>query len=368
MDSYSWITQVRRRMFALLLIVELWCLLSAVPSVESQQTGPLSGSRLLREGELPNGLSLSSGCVKRQSDESNVTVPLNIAHQHVPAAYICENGTFGSQNLSLYCEKATPKVALLPNSQEQQVVHHGVCYDSRDIYVSAFIARLLDVDVKTYTFDIVYKLVLSWRDDTALQAKAESEADLQKTGSCARYCSQDTTDCCSKVWLPTAKLANAARIPEERVVTERISVEPAYGDDGLTGEVNVVWFVDAHTVSYSDLNFDKFPFDTQLLRTSFYTDNCGFQFKPSAAGLRFTMSGVSSSTSTKVLGDDVSGWKVEGVTVKDFYTPYSDLYSKISNKISTGLPHSGTCLCCDIQSTRDHRLYDLLSKHTYICT
>mmetsp|Transcript_3309 Transcript_3309/g.8173 ORF Transcript_3309/g.8173 Transcript_3309/m.8173 type:complete len:464 (+) Transcript_3309:198-1589(+) len=191
-----------------------------------------------------------------------------------------------------------------------------------EVYVSAFLERLLEINDKEYRFENIIRLYFTWRDDRAKQA-FEDSTTAYRNGSletCQKPCtdsvelSRDQTgfnpefSCCDGVWLPSITTLNVYQLPSGRLQPYGIFINTRDTDDG----VEVVWWVSVHAVYFTPMYFRDFPFDTQKLVMQFNEPSGGVSgFVPSATSTRWLVRGE---------GDIVSGWEVERVTIYPNFT------------------------------------------------
>ncbi|QDZ23285.1 ligand-gated ion-channel protein [Chloropicon primus] len=187
-----------------------------------------------------------------------------------------------------------------------------------EVYVSAMMERLLEVDDKNYLFENIVYVYLSWEDERAYQQMIDA-TDSYRNGTleeCERPCSSDSQGslsrrgtgyhhhdtCCSTIWLPTIEMLNVYELPEGRL-------QP-YGiikDEGSSG---VAWWVGIHGKYFTPMDFRRFPFDHQELDMQFsFTPEVNpaiKRFIPSATSTRFLIRGE---------GDALSGFEVAGIKI-----------------------------------------------------
>ena len=127
--------------------------------------------------------------------------------------------------------------------------------DPLEIFVSAFVERLFDVNVDRYTHDTSIRLMMSWNDTTFGQLVDNATARYQSGGAeCARFCAPLSMECCDEVFLPSVQLSNVDELTEGRVHTEDF-VELYDAEGNRTGAV--LWISDLHGVYHSDFDFGK---------------------------------------------------------------------------------------------------------------
>jgi len=188
--------------------------------------------------------------------------------------------------------------------------------EPRDVYVSAMMERLLEVDDRNYRFENVVYMYLSWDDADAAQAMREATLAFRNGTSdqCNRPCysggglsTQSTgfapqDSCCDGLWLPTIGMLNVYELPEGRLQPYGIIVDQASS--------GVAWWTAIHAVYFTPMDFRRFPFDTQELDMQFtYQPSIRpsiKQFIPSAFSTRFLVRGD---------GDTVSGWDIQSIEI-----------------------------------------------------
>lgn len=199
-----------------------------------------------------------------------------------------------------------------------------------DVYVSAFVERLFDVNVDRYTHDIGMRLMLSWADPSFSMLVDKATTRWMETGECERFCSLISPQCCDEVYLPGALLVNVDELPEGRMHDETFNLVDELTDiyDGIV-DGSVLWAINVHGTFHSDFNFGRFPNDRQRLKIVFRAESCGYIFHESATGKGFSWEGQRPQKNKKTTtGDDTSGWEIENVSVKSWYAPYTNLYVK----------------------------------------
>ena len=102
-----------------------------------------------------------------------------------------------------------------------------------DVYVSAMMERLLDVDDVNYRFENKVFVYLSWKDPRAYNSMVDSTKRFRNGSKevCDRPCSSTSISslsrlslsyhfsdtCCDDVWLPTLRMLNVYELPEGRL-------------------------------------------------------------------------------------------------------------------------------------------------------
>lgn len=132
------------------------------------------------------------------------------------------------------------------------------------VFVSAYLDRLISVDEEAYTFHAKTYLIFSWVDPRAPEAlKNGTDEMIEKGGECAKPCSGqrmlegDPTagTCCTKVWAPAALFRNVYEFPQGRTQPYVFYVSP----DG-----RVSYRVEVNGEYYSPLQLRAYPLDTQV--------------------------------------------------------------------------------------------------------
>ena len=134
-----------------------------------------------------------------------------------------------------------------------------------DVYVSAMLERLLDVDDKNYRFTNIVYVYLSWTDDRAHDLMMESTRAYRNgtKEECARPCSSDSMGslsresagfhyhdtCCDGIWLPTIEMLNVYELPEGRL-------QP-YGIIKDEESDAVAWWVAIHATYFTPMDFHR---------------------------------------------------------------------------------------------------------------
>jgi len=187
-----------------------------------------------------------------------------------------------------------------------------------DVYVSAMMERLLDVDDRHYLFENIVYIYLSWVDSRAYSSMLESSRSFRNgtLEECLRPCSSASAGslsrlsegfhyhdtCCDGIWLPTIQMLNVYELPEGRLQPYGVIVDE--------GSSSVAWYVGVHAKYFTPMDFHRFPFDTQVLDMQFSfeaeIDPAIRRFIPSASSTRFLVKGE---------GDPLSGWAVSSLEI-----------------------------------------------------
>lgn len=89
------------------------------------------------------------------------------------------------------------------------------------VFVSAYLDRLISVDEEAYTFHAKFYFIMSWLDARAPAAlKAGTDEMIANNGTCVKPCSGqrilegDPTagTCCTNVWAPAAVFRNVKEV------------------------------------------------------------------------------------------------------------------------------------------------------------
>ena len=78
-------------------------------------------------------------------------------------------------------------------------------YADMEVYVSAFVERLFDVNVDRYTHDVGMRIMMSWNDPSFPMLVKKATNKWKETGECDRFCGPISTECCDEVFLPGMK-------------------------------------------------------------------------------------------------------------------------------------------------------------------
>ena len=194
-------------------------------------------------------------------------------------------------------------------------------YADMEVYVSAFVERLFDVNVDRYTHDVGMRIMMSWNDPSFPMLVKKATNKWKETGECDRFCGPISTECCDEVFLPGVQLVNVDELPEGRTFDEEFVEIGKLGNiyEGVE-DGSVLWATNIKGMFHSDFNFGSFPNDKQRLRIVFKSEGCGYIFKESATGKGFAWDGNRPNQNKKItVGDDTSGWEIENVEVDVWY-------------------------------------------------
>ena len=192
-----------------------------------------------------------------------------------------------------------------------------------DVYVTALLRRLLEVDETLYRFEADIHLYLTWTDVRAGPNAIASTEAYRAGGDCEMKCmseavlsrnhvSYDPNEmCCDGVWLPSISIINVYELPEGRTQAHKIYMN----EQGAVG-----WGMEIHAIYHNSMDFRDFPFDKQHLVMQFAynhgrTVDIG-RFIPSATSKEWFMRGP---------GDVAPGWDVSRVEVRSHNSSMADL-------------------------------------------
>eukprot|EP00873_Tetraselmis_striata_P001855 jgi/Tetstr1/422119/TSEL_012975.t2 len=207
-----------------------------------------------------------------------------------------------------------------------------------DIYLNAFLERLLDVDDNNYKFQASMYFYLDWVDPRAAPEIARRTAEVRAgRGECERVCSgpqhfrSSWQTCCDTVWLPDFRIMNIEELPEGRVPHERIQVAGA-------NQTAVTWNVLVQGVFYTSMEFRDFPFDEQNLNINVWLESEGHTGDETM--LRLIPSATAMANPLEDLpflpGNDVEGWIITSVSLNTTLTPLADIYNALESGSSKG--------------------------------
>ncbi|WZN61535.1 ligand-gated ion-channel protein [Chloropicon roscoffensis] len=138
--------------------------------------------------------------------------------------------------------------------------------DTVDVYTSALLERLIDVDDRKYEFTALLFLYFSWEDPTAMDKMITStNAYRNGSGDCHFPCVAGSMpsrtakgyapefSCCDDIWLPQVVAYNL--IPPYHTQFSGLIV----GEDGKVG-----WYKSLYGKYFTNMQFSLFPLDTQL--------------------------------------------------------------------------------------------------------
>ncbi|KAF8059117.1 hypothetical protein HT031_005289 [Scenedesmus sp. PABB004] len=187
-----------------------------------------------------------------------------------------------------------------------------------DVYVSAFVDRLLAVDDRAYAFQVVW-FYLSWRDPRARAQLEENAAKLtapNSTYECASPCQSNNKPiaggCCDGVWMPYIAFSNLKWLPQDRVVR--------FGFGTMPDSDGVFQWRSVHATYFTPMDLRAFPFDTQHLLIQMEVPQARSGWSGGLVNLLPSTTGSSLFTA-KTSGDDVSGWGVNSVRLTPFTYP-----------------------------------------------
>eukprot|EP00884_Botryococcus_braunii_P017545 jgi/Botrbrau1/4474/Bobra.0220s0008.1 len=209
-------------------------------------------------------------------------------------------------------------------------------------FLSVYLDRLLFVDQQNYGFHASMFLFLSWRDPNAFEKVKSATAAYQAgNDSCSRHCngqlaSGPLVQCCDTLWLPTFVVRNVDEFPQGRVQPYYITVSA----DGI-----VTWRVQFNCRFYVPMSMEAFPFDKQELMVKlqmfqlegaaphYHCALCCRLAPPAGPApakqlsSKFVMDTFASlKLFTMGRGDDLSGWKVDNLTVTVNEQGFSDQF------------------------------------------
>lgn len=177
------------------------------------------------------------------------------------------------------------------------------------VYVSAYLDRLLEVDQDDYFFKAKFYFYFTWRAEGAYEAVLNATADaLAANNTCSRLCNgqrsfDDGQKCCAGLWLPSLLSRNVMMYPQDRVQPFILDVTP---DDAVT------WRVEVTGVWYTFFQLRAFPFDRQRLQVNLAYTN----FNPRKSVVDLVPSASGTDIFTLGDGDTLSGWDVADVWVE----------------------------------------------------
>lgn len=195
--------------------------------------------------------------------------------------------------------------------------------DTVDVYTSALLERLIDVNDRAYEFTALLFLYFSWEDPTAMDKMITStNAYRNGSGDCQFPCVAGSMpsrtaegyapefSCCDDIWLPQVVAYNL--IPPYHTQFSGLIV----GEDGKVG-----WYKSLYGKYFTNMQFSLFPLDTQRLQISLgltsVSHGAGSQtvrFVPSATASMFLMRNAIEGQKKKV--DSVSGWSIQDVSMQ----------------------------------------------------
>ncbi|KAL4424607.1 hypothetical protein ABPG77_009191 [Micractinium sp. CCAP 211/92] len=208
-----------------------------------------------------------------------------------------------------------------------------------DVYMSAVMDHLVEVDDANYRFEVVLYVQMTWTDPRAAPAVAAAtnasttDPAYNNGNGCAYPCTSiyvwqanpnTTNDCCDDIFLPHFEVINVRGFSQDRVVRYGIQ---------LGANNSVAWWTHLQGQMYTPLQFRPFPFDKQYLSIQMqlgnkYPDD-PVTVIPSATGTQL----YSPST-----GDELSGWTVKGVYIRTLNLSQQDLVQAGSTYSAAGDP------------------------------
>lgn len=204
-------------------------------------------------------------------------------------------------------KKGRMETTIFVSSHLTTTTHHH--HPPYQVYVSAYLDRLLEVHQDDYYFKAKFYFYLTWTDDRAYENMQEATADAKaNNGTCDKLCNGQrpfgvNQNCCTGVWLPSLLSRNVMMYPQDRVQPYVIDVKP----DGT-----VTWRVEVTGLWYTFLQLRAFPFDRQRLTVSLAYTN----FNPKKSVVDLVPSASGTNIFTLGDGDTLSGWDVVDVWVE----------------------------------------------------
>ena len=190
----------------------------------------------------------------------------------------------------------------------------------KDVYVSALLEKLVEVDEVNYRFTAHFVLYLSWKDNRALPSALRStEMYRNGTRDCIKPCFSDVPIrddqtkvydeymCCDDVWLPTLSYGNAFELPEGRLEPYTIFLDPS----GAVG-----WKMNLQAVFFTPMYFGNYPFDSQKLTMQFIYSHG----KKTSTVERFIPSATATEWFQRGKGDVAAGWSIDNLKIETYNT------------------------------------------------
>ncbi|KAI3424750.1 hypothetical protein D9Q98_008139 [Chlorella vulgaris] len=214
--------------------------------------------------------------------------------------------------------------------------------NTTEIYVSAYLDRLLNVNDKAYQFESIMYFYLSWTDPEARVLMEETTLRMRNPNdsyTCTQPCSSHATNtrCCDGIYLPGFYFKNA------------------YGYSGISydtyfpGPTSVLREVRVQGTYYQAMNFGSFPFDSFDLLTELRFKDTTRDINVSSYGfdsmrpVHERMRIIPSSGSKKLFnlgaGDDANDWQVVNMCLSTYNlsmfdgTKEADRYSAIGDPV-----------------------------------
>ena len=181
--------------------------------------------------------------------------------------------------------------------------------ETKELHVSMFLERLLDVEASKYMHESQVRVLVSWIDNGAKEiVKRSTETVANGTGSCVRQCWSNVlygAECCDGMFLPSFDLLNVYGLSQDREVDSEIYL----GENG-----KVVWSVSLQGTYFQPMSFQNFPFETiDLIIVMDFIDtsnlvrgHSGVTVVASAAGPQVFKLGA---------GDDSPQWNVDSASL-----------------------------------------------------
>ncbi|KAL4421264.1 hypothetical protein ABPG75_010555 [Micractinium tetrahymenae] len=186
-----------------------------------------------------------------------------------------------------------------------------------DVYLSAVVDHLVAVDDANYRFEVVLYVLLTWTDPRAAAAveratnASTTDPAYNNGNGCAYPCTtiyawqanpNNTNQCCDDIFLPHFEVVNVRGFSQDRVVRYSIRL----GEDG-----SVAWWTHVQGELYTPLQFRSFPFDKQYLSVQLQLGN-----KYPEDPVTIIPSATGTQLYNPATGDELSGWKVQGVYIR----------------------------------------------------
>eukprot|EP00890_Picochlorum_soloecismus_P005017 jgi/Picsp_1/5516/NSC_02875-R1_ligand-gated ion channel len=182
--------------------------------------------------------------------------------------------------------------------------------ETTEVYLSAFLDRLLEVDAAKYMHESQFLISVSWKDPTAAETvQQNTEAILNGSkDACDNPCWNNVVSqaaCCDDIYVPSFKFTNDYGFTQDRQVVSEIYLGPG-------GEVLRV--VDVLGMYYQPMTFENFPFESmdliiaiEFLDTSYLV--------PGHPGVNVIPSASSSKVYKIGNGDDSPDWNIDSISL-----------------------------------------------------
>ncbi|GAB4820950.1 hypothetical protein N2152v2_007996 [Parachlorella kessleri] len=199
--------------------------------------------------------------------------------------------------------------------------------ETQDVFISCYLDRLLNVDVRSYRFEATFVFYMSWNDSQAHYTIANTTAHVAAgQHECGRPCTDwaDDMACCDGIFIPSFFFRNAYHFSQDRVTGYKIyALPPPNG--------SVLWTQVVQGEFYQPMDLSHYPFDSFDLLLA-------LEFLDTSEGTHPGLTVHTSSGGTHLLGlgDAVSDWHIDSITL----TSANNINSGSLFKLQSAVPSS----------------------------